>query len=144
MGAVDLYENGKDVAVIEYHSGDSYQTSSATSRSTFGRLSTRTGSGAATCWPPSRATPSPGAPSSRARRRAGAAGPSAASARSARTPTSTSRPSTTASPTPRGTILAPSIGWVAVNRLCEASVIANEGFGLAVQFQDGAQEDRVA
>ena len=32
MGAVDLIDNGKDVAVIEYHSGDSYQTSSSVSR----------------------------------------------------------------------------------------------------------------
>lgn len=35
MGAEDMIDNGKDVAVIEYHSGDSYETSNITTRNNF-------------------------------------------------------------------------------------------------------------
>lgn len=35
MGAVDLIENGKDVAVIDYHSGDAYENSASLSRLSY-------------------------------------------------------------------------------------------------------------
>lgn len=35
LGAEDIVNNGKDVAVIEYHSGDSYETSNITTRNGF-------------------------------------------------------------------------------------------------------------